>query len=67
MIIANKLKQQAVKLAHHMPYPVTVDSELLCEFYSEQDTAGIMGIVRMFQNLLPGLIIDGEFFRRILA
>lgn len=65
-ILTGKLKAQAVKLVHRMPYPVTVNREQLHKYYSERDIAGIMGVVKMFQDFLPGLIVDGEFFRRIL-
>lgn len=65
-VINSQLKQKAIALAHTMPFPMTIDRKLLESMYSEKDIAGIMGIVSMFQNFLPGLIIDGEFFRRMI-
>jgi hypothetical protein len=53
-------------LAHHMPLPVHLNRVELSTFYTNRDIAGIMGVVSMFQNFLPPLIVDGEFFRRIL-
>lgn len=65
-VINSQLKEKAIELAHTMPFPVTVDRRRLEHVYSEKDIAGIMGIVSMFQNFLPSLIIDGEYFRRMI-
>lgn len=65
-LIGAKLKRKSIEFVHQMPYPVTVNRQMLSEFYSAEDIAGIMGVVSMFQQFLPPLIIDGEFFRRIL-
>jgi hypothetical protein len=61
------LKSCAIDLAHKMPFSVITNKHTLTPYYSESDIAGIMGVVAMFQNFLPGLIIDGEFFRRIIT
>lgn len=61
------LKTRATQIVHgEMPFPVTIDTDFLYRYYSPSDIAGIMGIVSMFQNLLPSLIIEGEFFRRMI-
>lgn len=65
-LIRSDLKERSISLAHTMPFPVTINRQGLESYYSAQEIAGIMGVVSMFQNFLPGLIIDGEFFRRIL-
>ncbi|HEU5138707.1 MAG TPA: halocarboxylic acid dehydrogenase DehI family protein [Bacillales bacterium] len=65
-LIRERLLWQSVQQTKSLPYPVTVDRAILEKYYSPAEIAGIMGIVSMFQNVLPDLIIDGEFFRRIL-
>jgi hypothetical protein len=65
-MIAAKLKSYSIDMAHQMPFPVTVSRHTLTPYYSDSDLAGIMGIVSMFQNFLPGLIIDGEYLRRLI-
>jgi hypothetical protein len=65
-LISAGLKSKSIQMAHQMPYPVTVNRGLLETCCSLQEIAGVMGVVSMFQNFLPGLIIDGEFFRRLI-
>lgn len=65
-LITANLKSRSIEMAHNMPYPVSVNRKMLTPYYSDSEIAGIMGIVSMFQNFLPKLIIDGEFFRRII-
>lgn len=61
------LKTKAINMVHdEMPFPVTIDTDFLYHYYSSSEIAGVMGIVSMFQNLLPSLIIEGEFFRRMI-
>lgn len=61
------LKTKAIKIVHdEMPFSVTIDTDFLYHYYNSQEIAGIMGIVAMFQSLLPSLIIEGEFFRRMI-
>lgn len=50
-----------------MNFPVTINRDVLENIYPFSDIVGIMGIVSMFQNFLPGLIIDGEYFRRLIS
>ncbi|MDP4090412.1 MAG: halocarboxylic acid dehydrogenase DehI family protein [Bacillota bacterium] len=64
--LKSDIKKLSVKMSHSMPFPVTVSRDNLKQMYNPKDIAGIMGIVSMFQNFLPGLIIDGEFLRRML-
>lgn len=66
-LLREKLKVQSIQLTKDMPYPVTVNRERLAPHYSNAKIAGITGIIAMFQNLLPDLIIDGEFLRRMLT
>ncbi len=61
------LKTEAIELVHdRMAFPVTVNPDSLHRIYNSEDIAGIMAIVSMFQNLLPSLIIEGEYFRRMI-
>lgn len=66
-MISSQLNKRAIKLVRKMPFSVTVNRKVLEEIYCDKDIAGIMGIVSMFQNFLPSLIIDGEFFRQIIV
>lgn len=66
MSLRGKLLSRSIHLTKELPYPVTIDRSMLEEYYNPAEIAGIMGIVSMFQSVLPDLIIDGEFFRRIL-
>ncbi|MFD1361864.1 halocarboxylic acid dehydrogenase DehI family protein [Lentibacillus salinarum] len=67
-LLGADLKQQSIELVHdRMPFPVTINTDYLYQIYSPREMAGMMGIVAMFQNLLPDLIIEGEFFRRMIA
>lgn len=66
MLLRGKLLTRSVQLTKELPYPVTVNRTLLAQYDKPAEIAGIMGIVSMFQNILPDLIIDGEFFRRLL-
>jgi hypothetical protein len=61
-----QLKSQSIEWVHHLSFPVTINRALLTHYYSDQAIVGIMGTVSMFQNLLPGLIVDGEFLRRMI-
>jgi hypothetical protein len=65
--LAADLKRRSIELAHQMPFPVTITRRMLEQMYSPAEIAGIMGIVSMFQDFIPALIIDGEFFRKSLA
>lgn len=64
--IQNQLLAKSIQLTKTLPYRVTINRKDLEQHYSEKDIAGIMGVVAMFQHFLPGLINDGEYFRRIL-
>jgi hypothetical protein len=64
--ISSQLKSKSIALLNEMPFPVTVNRDRLELMYSRREIAGIMGVVSMFQNFLPGLIIDGEYFRRMV-
>ncbi|MBB6453348.1 hypothetical protein HNQ94_001796 [Salirhabdus euzebyi] len=66
LLLSKKIKEQSITLAHQMPFSVTINRPQLTPFYSNRDIAGIMGVVAMFQDFLPGLIIDGEYFRRMI-
>ncbi|MFD2213068.1 halocarboxylic acid dehydrogenase DehI family protein [Metabacillus endolithicus] len=66
-LLSTQLKKQSINLAHQMPFPVTINRSLLSQCYSPKDIAGIMGVISMFQQFLPPLIIDGEFFRMMLT
>ncbi|HEX7066474.1 MAG TPA: halocarboxylic acid dehydrogenase DehI family protein, partial [Bacillales bacterium] len=65
-LVRERLLWQSVQQTKYFPYKVKVDRSMLEKDYSPAEIAGIMGIVSMFQSVLPDLIIDGEFFRRIL-
>lgn len=66
-LLGADLKTKANKMVHdEMPFPVTIDTDFLYHYYDPREIAGIMGIVSMFQSLLPSLIIEGEFFRRMI-
>ncbi|SFB21413.1 Halocarboxylic acid dehydrogenase DehI [Lentibacillus halodurans] len=65
-LLGADLKQRSIELVHErMPFPVTINTDYLSQIYNPGDIAGIMGIIAMFQNILPDLIIEGEFFRRM--
>jgi hypothetical protein len=66
-LMSSELKSKSIKLAHQMPFPVTINRNTLESCYSMRDIAGIMGVVSMFQSFLPALIIDGEYLRRIIS
>jgi hypothetical protein len=66
-LLETKLLGNARKQLCNMPFPVTINRETIESMYSPAKIAGIMGIVSMFQQFLPGLIIDGEFFRRMIC
>lgn len=61
-----KLLSDSIKLTKSLPYRVNLNRSDLEQYYSKQEIAGVMGVLSMFQNVLPGLIIDCEYFRRIL-
>ncbi|GEL76876.1 halocarboxylic acid dehydrogenase DehI family protein [Tenuibacillus multivorans] len=65
-MMSSRLKTQATQLSHQMPYPVTIDRKELEKYYSNNEIAGIYGIVSMFQNVLADLVIDGEYLRRMV-
>lgn len=66
-ILKSKLKAKSIELVHdQMVYPVHLTTELLYHYNSPKEITSIISIVSMFQNLLPELIIEGEFLRRIL-
>ncbi|EDL66117.1 halocarboxylic acid dehydrogenase DehI family protein [Bacillus sp. SG-1] len=65
-VTASRIKSQSIEMAHQMPYPVWINRDILSNYYSDRDIAGIMGVISMFQDLLPKLIIDGEFFRKMI-
>ncbi len=60
------IKSKAVELIHSMPFAVTIDKEILEKLYTPKDIAAIIGFISMFQDTLPGLIINGEFFKKII-
>ncbi|WP_139490912.1 halocarboxylic acid dehydrogenase DehI family protein [Brevibacillus dissolubilis] len=62
----SRLLTESIRLAHTMPYPVTISQEELASCFTPQQIAGIIGMVSLCQHVLPGLIIDTEFFRRML-
>jgi predicted anti-sigma-YlaC factor YlaD len=66
-LISSNLTSKSIKLAHQMPFSVTINRGMLESCYSMRDIAGIMGVVSMFQSFLPSLIIDGEYLRRIIS
>lgn len=67
-LLKAKLNSRSISFAHHnMPYPVTINRSGLSRIYSPAQIASIMGLVSLFQNFLPWLIIDGEFIRRTLV
>lgn len=66
MLTAN-LKSKAIQLSKHLPYRVDISRDQLESLYSDKEIAGIMGLVSMFQNFIPGLIVDLEYFRKILT
>ncbi|QKY68454.1 halocarboxylic acid dehydrogenase DehI family protein [Lentibacillus sp. CBA3610] len=66
-LLKANLKKKSIKLVHErMPFPVTINTDFLYEVYNPRDIAGMMGIISMFQNILPELIIEGEFFKRMI-
>jgi|GEM_PF-5507664 len=68
LLFGADLKQRSIELVHdQMPFPVTLNTDYLYQFYNPGEMAGIMGVVSMFQNILPDLIIEGEFFRRMIC
>ncbi|UOR10394.1 halocarboxylic acid dehydrogenase DehI family protein [Halobacillus amylolyticus] len=67
-LLKAQLSTQSMSMVHNnMPYPVTINSSDLSRIYSPAETAGIIGLVSLFQSFLPALIVDGEFMRRTLA
>jgi hypothetical protein len=66
-VISSDLKSRSVQYADTMPFPVTINRQALQDIYPPSEVAGVMGLVKMFQDFLPGLIIDCEFFRRIIS
>jgi hypothetical protein len=66
-LMSSNLKSTSITLVQDMPFPVIINRGMLESSYSMRDIAGIMGVVSMFQNFLPNLIIDGEYLRRIIS
>lgn len=66
VLLCERLKRDAIRLTKEMPHAVNLDRNKLEVFYSPAEIAGFTGIIAMYQQMLPALIVDGEFFRRIL-
>lgn len=67
ILLCERLKNDAIRLTKQMPHAVAVDHNKMKAFYSSAEIAGFTGIVAMYQQMLPTMIVDGEFFRRILV
>lgn len=65
-VLTAYLKTKAIEATKQLPYPVTINRFDLEQIYSPQDIAGIMGLVNMYQNFIPGLIIDIEYFQHMI-
>lgn len=66
-LFSAQLKKQAIQIAHkQMPFSVDMDRGKLEQLYTPAEIAGIFGLVSLFHQFIPGLIIDSEFFWRIL-
>ncbi len=65
--LQSNLKSQAIEWSKKLPYPVTLNRIDLESIYSPREIAGIMGLVSLYQNFIPSLIIDIEFLRKMLA
>ncbi|WP_026701002.1 halocarboxylic acid dehydrogenase DehI family protein [Salibacterium aidingense] len=66
-LIQSDLKNKAIRLVHNeMPFLVNVTRETLRPYMTLAQIAGVMGVLSMFREAIAGLIVDGEFFRRIL-
>lgn len=66
-LIKSTLLKEAVSIVHQeMPFPVTINGHQLEKIYSPAQIAGIMGLVSLFQNFLPGLMVENEFIRKVM-
>jgi len=61
------LVKQAIHISKTMPYSVTVNRQTLEPIYPAASIAGIMGLVSMFRDFIPGLIIDCQYLTMLLA
>lgn len=65
--LKEKIKAKSIESVHNrMIYPVSINTNDLSRFYNSREIAGLLGIISMFQELLPGLIIEGEMFRQMI-
>lgn len=61
------LVKQAIHISKTMPYSVTINRQTLETIYPSASIAGIMGLVSMFRDFIPGLIVDCQFLTMLLS
>ncbi|MBT2756779.1 hypothetical protein J7E71_12520 [Mesobacillus foraminis] len=64
-LLKSQLKSESIKIVREMPFPISINRRMLPSIYSASEIAGIIGIISLFQDFLPSLIIDGELLRRM--
>ncbi len=66
-LLKSKIKRKAIDIVHNdIPFPVYVVRNRLDPFMTPANLAGSIGLVSMFRDFLPDLIIDIEFIRRMM-
>ncbi|MBT2639277.1 MULTISPECIES: halocarboxylic acid dehydrogenase DehI family protein [unclassified Bacillus (in: firmicutes)] len=66
-LLKERIKTKSIESVHNsMRFPISFSTNDLAQYYYPRDIAGILGIVSMFQDLLPGLIIEMEVFRQMI-
>jgi hypothetical protein len=60
------LLSHAQVLAHTLPYPLPLSPERLRPILSDREVTSCHGILNMFQQMLPGLILDIELMTRMV-
>lgn len=62
-----RVQELSLNLIEQLPYPVDIHTDWLKATYSPQQIVGLIGTIDMFQNYLPGLLLDGKVFRDLLG
>ncbi|MGZ4122460.1 MAG: hypothetical protein ACXVOI_04505, partial [Tumebacillaceae bacterium] len=62
----HRLLAHAQTLVHTLPYPIPLSPERLRTILSGREVTSCHGILNMFQQMLPGLMLDVELMTRML-
>jgi hypothetical protein len=63
----HRLLAHAQSLVHTLPYPLPLSPERLRHILSDREVTSCHGILNMFQQMLPGLILDIELITRMVT